>query len=84
MLCTDLHLTGPTVGAYVRGMVDDRYSTDPGGGPCLQSRVLGTGVVSVRHGRLSSPRVTRLRDKLEGCKTVIIWSQAPRVCRSAS
>ena len=60
-----MHLTGPTVGAYVRDMVVDQYSTDPGRGPCLQSRVLGTGVVSVRHGRLSSPRVTRLRDKLE-------------------
>ena len=40
-LCADLHLNGLAVGAYVRGMVDDRYSTDPGRGPCLQSHVLG-------------------------------------------
>ena len=41
VLCADLHLAGPAVGAYVRSMVDDRYSTDPGRGPCLQSHVLG-------------------------------------------
>lgn len=47
-------------------------------------RVVFSGQVWFLSDTVASVRVTRLRDKLEGCKTVIIWSQAPYVCRSAS